>query len=207
MLEFTQHLTANLSSFIEIHGLIAVFLLMTAESALIPIPSEITMPFAGFASGRGLFSFWQVVVIGALGNLAGSIAAYLLGAAKGEPWIKASIKKWGRYLLIDVKDYKRGKKWFKKYGQTIAFTSRLLPVVRTYISLPAGVVRTNFFLFSVLTFLGSLIWSFFLAFLGLKLGENWTIIESYFRGVEFIIIGVLFSVFAFYIYKVQLKKK
>lgn len=193
-------LATTLTSFVEMWGLLAVFVLMTLESALIPIPSEITMPFGGFLAGLGILNFWLVVLVGALGNLVGSLLAYWLGATKGEKWVRIVIRKWGKWLLIKEKDFDTAKKWFHKYGQVVTFGSRLLPIVRTFISLPAGISRMNLPLFSLLTFLGSFIWSAFLAWLGLKLGQNWMAIEPYFRKFQFVIVGLFIAATAFYIW-------
>lgn len=198
--------TNFLISYIERSGLFAVFILMTAESALIPIPSEITMPFAGFLAGRGLMNFWLAVLVGAFANLVGSLLAYALGAYKGEEWVRISIKKWGKYLLIKESEFDRAKKWFNDYGQLVAFGSRLLPVVRTFISLPAGIAKMNLPLFSIFTFLGSFIWSAFLAYLGLKLGQNWQAIEPYFRKFQYLIVGIFILGVIWYI-KQHFKKK
>jgi membrane protein DedA with SNARE-associated domain len=168
---------------------------MTAESALIPIPSEITMPFAGFLSAIGVFNFWIVVFVGALANLTGSLLAYWLGYVKGEEWTINAIKRWGKWLLIKKKNFDRTTKWFRNHGEFVAFTSRLVPVVRTFVSLPAGVSKMNIVTFSVYTFAGSFIWSAFLAYLGLSLGHNWAIVEPYFRRFQAIII-ILFIIFA-----------
>jgi len=206
-MESIIHLITNyLLSFIESSGLFAVFVLMTAESALIPIPSEVTMPFAGFLAGRGLMNFWLAVTTGAFANLVGSLLAYALGAYKGEEWVRTFIKKWGKYLLIKESEFDRAKKWFLDYGQWVAFGSRLLPVVRTFISLPAGIAKMNLPLFSFFTFIGSFIWSAFLAYLGLKLGQNWQAIEPYFRKFQFFIIG-LFILGVFWYIRMHFKRK
>ena len=185
----TKFFVENLTNLISSYGVLAVFILMTLESALIPIPSEITMPFAGFLAGRGILDFWLVVFIGAFGNLTGSLLAYWLGFAKGEEWVRFAIRKWGKWFLLREEEFDRSKVWFKKYGQGITFASRLLPIVRTFISLPAGIARMNLTYFSILTFVGSFIWSAFLAWLGLKLGQNWLSIEPYFRQFQFLIVG------------------
>jgi len=185
----TETIVHLLTGIIETYGLLAVFVLMTLESALIPIPSEITMPFAGFLAGRGLMNFWAAVTVGAIANLTGSLLAYWLGFTKGEEWTRGAIKRWGKWLLIKEKEFDRAKKWFQDYGNWVAFGSRLLPVVRTFISLPAGIAKMNIILFSIFTFIGSFIWSAFLAFLGLKLGQNWLAIEPYFRKFQFLIVG------------------
>lgn len=190
MESITHIITDNLTGIIDTYGLLAVFVMMTLESALIPIPSEVTMPFAGFLAGRGVMDFWTVVTVGAFANLVGSLLAYWLGYLKGEEWTKVAIRKWGKWLLIKESEFDRAKEWFRNYGQWVVFGSRLLPVVRTFISLPAGIARMNVPLFSTLTFIGSFIWSAFLAYLGLKLGQNWVAIEPYFRRFQFLIIVI-----------------
>lgn len=196
----THFFVENLTLLISTHGLLAVFVLMTLESALVPIPSEITMPFAGFLAASGTFNIWWAIAIGAFGNLVGSWLAYWLGAAKGETWVRFAIKKWGKWLLIKEKEFDLAQKWFKTHGQWVAFGSRLLPIVRTFISLPAGIAKMSLPLFSSLTFLGSFLWSGLLAYLGLKLGQNWQAIEPYFRKFQFVIIGLGIAAVAFYIY-------
>ncbi|MFV1917637.1 MAG: DedA family protein [Patescibacteria group bacterium] len=186
----TELIVRILTNIIEQYGLLAVFVLMTAESALVPIPSEVTMPFAGFLASRDLMNFWAAVTVGAFANLVGSLLAYWLGYTKGEKWVRGAIKRWGKWLLIKEKEFDLAKKWFHDYGQWVAFGSRLLPIVRTFISLPAGISRMSLPLFAVFTFIGSFIWSAFLAYLGLKLGQNWVVIEPYFRRFQFLIVGL-----------------
>lgn len=195
----TKFLLENLTSLISAYGVWAVFVLMTAESALIPIPSEITMTFAGFLAGRGVLNFWLVVFVGTFANLVGSLLAYWLGYAKGEDWVRFAIKKWGKWLLIREQEYDKAEEWFIRYGQAVTFTSRLLPIVRTFISLPAGIAKMNLIYFSILTFIGSFLWSGFLAWIGLKLGENWLSVEPYFRKFQFLIIGAGILFVALYI--------
>jgi membrane protein DedA with SNARE-associated domain len=178
-----------LTSFISSYGYFAVFLFMTLESCLIPIPSEVTMVFGGFMSGLGLLNIWVVILIGAIGNVIGSLAAYWLGKKMGEEWIRMAIKKWGKWLLIHIDDFDKALVWFKKYGQGITFASRLLPIVRTFISLPAGIAGMDIKKFAVFTFIGSFIWSGVLAYAGLKLGQNWQAVEPFFRKFQFVIIG------------------
>lgn len=202
----TNFFVQNLTNIIESHGLLAVFVLMTFESALIPIPSEITMPFAGFLAGRGLLNFWAAVTVGASANLIGSLLAYWLGWAKGEDWVRFAIKRWGKWLLIKEKEFDRAKNWFHTHGQWVTFTSRLLPIVRTFISLPAGIAKMDLPLFSLLTFIGSFIWSAFLTYLGLKLGQNWLAIEPYFRKFQVLIVGLGVTAVIFYVWS-HLKRR
>lgn len=186
-------------------GYLGVFLLMTAESALIPFPSEVTMPFAGYLAFTGKMSFWLVVLTGTLANLFGSILAYLLGWWGEEHLIRNLIKKWGKFLLISEHEYDQSEKWFRKYGEKIVFFSRVLPIIRTFISLPAGIAKMNFVRFSVLTFFGSFIWSLFLTYVGFSLGKNWHSIEGIYRKFEYLIVAAVVILAIWYIYH-KLKK-
>ena len=189
-------------------GYPAVFFLMTVESALIPVPSEITMPFAGFLVGLGKLNFWLVVLLGGLGNLAGSLAAYALGYWGQETVVRKLVKKYGKYLLITYEEVEQAERWFRSHGELIAFGSRLLPVVRTFISLPAGISQMNILRFSAYTLAGSLIWSAFLTYIGKILGDNWNILEVYFKKFDILIVtaGVVMVVGYVY-YKIKKIKK
>lgn len=164
-------------------GYFGITILMALESACIPIPSEIIMPFSGFLVFKGQFILWLVVVLGAVGNLIGSWLAYWIGFYGGRPLIE----KYGRYFLVSQDDLNQADKWFRKYGQSTVFFSRLLPVIRTFISLPAGISRMNFKKFSFYTLAGSLPWSFALAYAGVIMGENWLHLEIYFRKFQWVI--------------------
>src|SRR3989344_5937794 len=134
MIEFATNLIIQ---FIENTGYFGVFILMTLESALIPIPSEITMPFAGFLVQRGELNLALVILTGALANLFGSLIAYGVGYYLEEHVILKHLKNWGKYLLLTTTEYERSLRWLKKHGDAVAFFSRVLPGVRTFISLPA----------------------------------------------------------------------
>lgn len=189
-------------------GYLAVFLLMTLESALIPIPSEVTMPFAGFLVGLGKLNFWVLVLIGGLANLTGSLLAYALGYWGQEKFVRQLVKKYGKYLLISYEEVETAEKWFRQRGEIIAFGSRLLPVIRTFISLPAGFSQMNVFKFSIYTLLGALLWSAVLAYLGMIMGENWNILEVYFKKFDVLVIATGIALICFYIwYKFKKIKK
>ncbi len=207
MHELMQNFANLLTEFISSYGYLAVFIFMTAESCLIPIPSEVTMVFAGFMSGIGILNIWAAIFIGAIANVIGSILAYYLGMKMGEEWIRTAIKKWGKWLLIHIDDFDKALSWYKKYGQGITFGSRLLPIVRTFISLPAGIAKMDLKLFSLLTFIGSFIWSGVLAFIGLKLGQNWQAMEPYFRKFQYVIIAAFFGLFVWYVIRHIKKSK
>jgi membrane protein DedA with SNARE-associated domain len=151
-------------------GLPGIFGLMTAESACIPIPSEATMLFAGFNVHQGEYPLWAAVAVGSAANLVGSWIAYAVGYY-GRLEL---LEKHGRLLHITPSHLAWADRWFERYGAPAVFFSRLLPIIRTFISLPAGVARMPFWKFSVLTIAGCLPWVFALAFAGQKAAENWT---------------------------------
>ena len=155
-------------------GYAGIVLLMAIESACIPLPSEIIMPFAGFLVFKGELVLWIVAVAGALGCVLGSIPAYYLGMYGGRPLVE----KYGKYVLISHKDLNMADDWFAKHGDIIIFIARLLPAVRTFIAFPAGVARMNMPKFIAYTFVGSLIWCFVLAYIGMKFGENWVMLKG-----------------------------
>lgn len=196
MLEFLSNIIINL---IEQTGYLGVFFLMTVESALIPFPSEVTMPFAGFLASKGTLSFWGVVFAGAFGNLVGSWIAYGLGYFLEETIILTLIRKYGKLLLLTEHEYQRARHWFNKYGSSIAFFSRLLPAVRTFISLPAGLAEMNIWKFSIYTFFGSVIWSIFLTYIGFYLGENWHSLKGYFHKFEYVLALLFVLLAAWYV--------
>lgn len=150
-------------------GYLGIVLLMAIESACIPLPSEIIMPFSGYLVSSGRFSLVAVATAGAVGCNLGSTAAYLVGAWGGE----RAVRRWGRYVLLDQSALKRAEWFFNRYGAVTIFVSRLLPVARTFISLPAGVARMPVLKFQLYTFAGSWLWCWALAYIGVKLGEAW----------------------------------
>src|SRR3989344_6236042 len=141
-----------------------VFFLMLLESCGIPLPSEIIMPFSGFLVSESRLAFWPVVLAGTIGNLAGSLLAYWIGAQGGRPFLE----RYGKYFLISMHDLDVADHWFQKHGNLMAFAGRLLPVVRTYISFSAGIARMNTVKFSFYTFLGALPWSILFTWFGVK---------------------------------------
>lgn len=187
-------------SVINSTGYFGIFVLMAAESALIPIPSEITMPFAGYLASTGRFNLILVIIIGALANLVGSIGAFWLGFWGQETIVRDLIKKYGKYLLISVDEFDRSEKWFRKYGQKIVFFSRILPIIRTFISLPAGMAEMKFWRFCIFTFIGSLIWSTVLTYIGFILGKNWNSLHPYYQKFEYLIIGGGLLLVIYYIF-------
>jgi membrane protein DedA with SNARE-associated domain len=167
-------------------GYFAVAGLMAIESAGIPLPSEVIMPFAGSLTAAGPLTLWGVSLAGALGCVLGSIPAYYLGQYGGRP----VIERFGRYLLISHHDLDLADRLFAKYGQSIVFVARLLPVIRTFIAFPAGVARMPMNRFIAYTFIGSLPWCFGLALVGQKLGEHWEALKPIFHASDGVIVAV-----------------
>src|SRR5467141_3123552 len=170
-------------------GYAGIVLLMAIESACVPLPSEIIMPFSGYLVYTGRFNLWLVSIAGAFGCVVGSLVAYWVGMYGGRPLIK----KYGRYVLISRHDLDLADRWFGRYGEAIIFTSRLLPVIRTFIAFPAGVARMNLTRFVIYTFAGSLPWCLGLAYVGQKLGEKWNkddTLKIWFHRFDFVI-GIL----------------
>ena len=155
------------------YGVWAVFLLMILESACIPVPSEAIMVFGGFLAGQGKVGFWPVVIAGVAGNLVGSWIAYWVGATKGRVWAL----RW-HWLHITPARLDAADRWFQKYGDWAVLISRCLPIIRTFISLPAGVARMPFWRFSVLTLIGCIPWCLLLAYAGLAVGDNWEALQK-----------------------------
>ncbi len=180
-------LTSFIINTISSLGYFGVGALMAIESACIPLPSEIIMPFAGFLVAQGKFTLLGVTLAGALGCVVGSVAAYAVGALGG----RAFIEKYGKYILISRHDMAIADDFFNKYGSAAIFFSRLLPVIRTFISLPAGIAKMNFSKFVVYSFLGSVPWSFGLAYLGKKLGDHWDTLGVYFHKFDFVIAAII----------------
>ncbi|MEK7566192.1 MAG: DedA family protein [Patescibacteria group bacterium] len=170
---------------IEATGYFGIFFLMALESANIPIPSEIIMPFSGFLASAGIFYFWAVVLAGAFGNLIGSLFSYWLGYLVR----KGIFYRDNNKVSIEVK---RAQKWLDQFGDLAIFIPRLLPIVRTFISFPLGVIKVkSLWRFSFLTFGGSFLWSALLTYLGFVSGKNWEVLSIYFRKFDYIILGLM----------------
>jgi membrane protein DedA with SNARE-associated domain len=168
-------------------GLIGVFLLMVAESACLPIPSEATMLFAGFNVSEGEYSLFTVTAVGVFANLVGSWIAYAIGYF-GRIDI---LEKHGKKLHIKPKHLKWADDWFQRYGDATVFFSRMLPIIRTFISLPAGVARMPFWRFTVLTIAGCLPWVFLLAYIGKVSGDNWEQWKEHLHYVDYVVIAAI----------------
>jgi len=181
-------------------GYAGVVLLMAIESACIPLPSEIIMPFSGYLVYTGRFNLWAVGVAGAFGCVVGSLVAYWVGMYGGRPLIE----RYGRYVLVSSHDLDMADRWFARFGEVIVFASRLLPAVRTFIAFPAGVARMNIKKFVIYTFAGSLPWCIGLAYVGQRLGEKWDkdpTLRNLFHRFDFIIGIVLLAAVAWWVWR------
>jgi len=172
--------TAFIVSVISAGGYPGIVLLMAIESACIPLPSEIIMPFAGYLVYRGELGLTGVAVAGAAGCVVGSLIAYAVGAAGGRP----AIERWGRFVLLGHGELALAERWFARWGRQTVFWARLLPVVRTFIALPAGIAKMELWPFVWLTFAGSLPWCWALAYAGYKLAENWNEVREKMHGFD-----------------------
>jgi membrane protein DedA with SNARE-associated domain len=164
-----------------------VVLMMAIESACIPLPSEVIMPFSGFLVATGRFNLQIVAIMGAIGCLLGSYVAYYVGAHGGRRFIE----RYGRYVLIAPHELEAADRFFERWGSLAVFLSRMLPVVRTFIAFPAGVARMKLLPFTIYTLIGSYIWCLVLAYAGMKLGQHWDELGPYFHRFDVVIAIVL----------------
>ncbi|MFH1010932.1 MAG: DedA family protein [bacterium] len=177
-------------------GYLGIVLLMGIESACIPLPSEIIMPFSGYLVSTGVFDIWLTGLAGAVGCVWGSIVAYYAGQWGGRPLVV----RYGKYVLISAHDLDRADHLFQRYGEAIVFVSRLLPVIRTFISFPAGVARMHFGRFVLYTFVGSFPWCLGLAWVGKLMGENWTHLRHIWHKFDYVIIGLILIGIGIYVW-------
>ncbi|KUK65264.1 MAG: SNARE associated Golgi protein-like protein [Desulfotomaculum sp. 46_80] len=175
-------------------GYWGLFIGMAIESANIPLPSELILPFGGYLVSTGKLQFVQAALAGTLGGIAGSILSYFLGLWGGRPFLL----KYGRYIGISQKHFDQAESWFLRYGEVTVFFTRLMPVVRTFISLPAGISGMNFWRFVFYSFIGSLPWCFFLTYLGLKMGQNWEDLKYWFHRLDVVVIAAIVILVIFY---------
>jgi membrane protein DedA with SNARE-associated domain len=194
IVEFISDLIVN---FIGTFGYRGIFFAMAIESACIPLPSEIIMPFSGFVVSEGNLTLWGITLAGALGNLFGSLFAYFIGLKGGRPFLE----RYGKFFLISQKKLQMTDNWFEKHGDKAVFIGRLLPAIRTYISLPAGIARMDFNKFVFYTFLGALPWCFALGYLGVVLGPKWVSLKSWFHLLDAIIILLVIASSIYFIFR------
>jgi membrane protein DedA with SNARE-associated domain len=210
----TEKILAVLASFIiatiSATGYAGIVLLMAIESACIPLPSEIIMPFSGYLVYRGQLSLIWVATAGAIGCNLGSLVAYWIGALGGRPFIE----RYGRFVLLNHHDLDRAEHFFNRFGGITVFVGRLLPIVRTFIALPAGIAKMPQLRFHIYTFIGSWPWCFALAYVGMRLGQAWetdprfkAVYHRYHIAMEAIILaGVIWFVWTHWKNRVRLEE-
>ncbi len=189
-------LSAAVISVISGMGYGGVVLLMGLESACIPLPSEVIMPFAGYLVSTGRFSLQAVAIAGAIGCLLGSYVAYFVGATGG----RQAFERYGRFVLISPHELEVADHFFDRWGSVTVFAARLLPVIRTFIAFPAGLSRMGLWRFSIYTLLGSYPWCLALAFAGMKLGEHWRNLAPYFHRFDNVVAVLLLVAVAVFLY-------
>jgi membrane protein DedA with SNARE-associated domain len=179
----------SITGVIAATGYWGIALGMAIESANIPLPSEVILPFGGYLASTGRLEFYRAVLAGTIGGTVGSILSYYLGLIGGRPFLL----KYGRYFGFSIKHLEQATGWFERYGEATVFFTRLMPIVRTFISLPAGIGGMNFKKFVFFTFAGSLPWSLLLTYVGLKLGQNWKAIEPLYHKLDVVVVlGLVF---------------
>lgn len=197
MLEAVGHWVIGL---ISAWGYLGIMVTMAIESALIPLPSEIIMPFSGYLVTTGQFNIHLVALSGAIGNVMGSLIAYAIGYWGHERVVRKFLRNYGEWILHTEQDLDEAEELLHRYKDLVVLGTRVLPGVRTVISLPCGIAKLPLLRFVVLTFIGSLIWSYFLAWIGMVLGNNWDTLRPYFHQVD-AVIGILILVAGgFYVY-------
>ena len=197
-----NYIAQIVSNLILSAGYFGIMILMALESACIPIPSELIMPFAGFQVFQGNFSFWPVVFWGVVGQTVGSIITYWIGSTEG----RVLLEKYGKYVLIRKSHIHHADKAFEKYGNKIVLIGRVLPIIRTFISLPAGLAEMPFGKFLLYSVVGIIPWTIMLTFLGVKMGDNWEKLRIYFHQADLLVIVLLFAVLVFILIKRKQKK-
>ena len=201
-----MNLTANLLDFairmIENIGYLGIIIILIADNCGVPIPSEAILALGGAAAATGKFNIFVVMIIGTLAQTLGAYIAYQIGLHGGEPLVK----RYGKYLLISSHDYDKAKAWFQKRGGQAIFISRLTPVIRTFISFPAGTFRMDLRRFLRDTFLGSLVWTIIFVTLGYLLGDNWRRYYDYLHYVDYLVIIAVLVLGGRFVYR-KLKKK
>lgn len=197
-----------LVNLIEVMGYPGVGFAMFIESFFAPIPSELIMPFAGFLTASGDMNLGLLTLVGGIASYLGSLPFYFIGYWGNDLVVEKFLKNYGKYFFIDEKDVENGFMVFDKYGNSIVLVGRLIPIIRTVISFPAGVAKMKFWEFSLYTLIGSVLWSGFLASAGYFLGDNYAVIIDYLGAYENIILGLgVLAVVTFVGYKIWKKRK
>jgi len=189
-------------------GYPGLYLVMFLENVFPPIPSEVVLPLAGSLTLSGKFSIPMITIVGMLGSLTGAFLFYGLGKWLGEPRVRQLMEKFGKFALLSTDDLDRSLEWFEKYDDWVIFFSRMVPIVRSLISIPAGIASMNFAKFSFFTILGTALWSFVLSFGGRLLGEQWPLIADFINTYQnVVLVLVVIGVVVFVAYRLTRKSR
>jgi len=194
-----------LESLYERFGYVGVVIAMTIESCAIPLPSELILPFAGWSVSRGLiepltsspWSYWGAVLAGVLGNTLGSLASYAIGAYGGRPLVE----RYGKYVLISAHDLATAERWFARFGEVTVFFSRMLPIVRTFISVPAGIARMPLWRFTLFSVLGTVPWVMLLVWGGMQLGDHWLELKQSLKGLDYLVAAAIAAAVGIFVWR------
>jgi len=194
-----------LGSLYERFGYIGVVIAMTIESCAIPLPSELILPFAGWSVSRGLiepltsspWTYWGAVLAGVLGNTLGSLASYAIGAYGGRPLVE----RYGKYVLISAHDLELAERYFARFGEVTVFFSRMLPIVRTFISVPAGIARMPLWRFTLFSILGAVPWVMLLVWGGMQLGDHWLELKQSLKGLDYLVAAAILAAVGFFVWR------
>jgi len=195
----TLHILEFITQLVSTWGYLGIFVTMTLESMLVPIPSEAVMPFAGFLAYEGKMTIWMTVLVSTLANMLGSIIAYMIGKYLG----RGFVSRYGKYVLLNMHHVELVEKWFQKYGSVTVLFSRMLPVVRTVNAVPAGIGKMNLFKFCLYTFVGSALWNLMLVCVGYFFKENWNILEKYTIYIDIVAVAAIILVIVYVARKIK----
>jgi len=209
-MSLTERILAPIAAWIiaviSASGYAGIAFLMAIESACIPLPSEIIMPFSGYLVSTGRFDLWLVATAGAIGCNLGSVVAYEVGKRGG----RAFVERWGRYVLLNMHDLDRAETFFARWGSITVLVCRLLPFVRSFIAFPAGVARMPLVRFHIYTFVGSWPWCFALAWVGMKLGVAWRTdprLSHVLHSADVVVVGSLLVGFVWFVWHQIAKRR
>ena len=195
MTQLIEQVAGWIEELIAAIGYPGIVLVMAIENIFPPIPSEAVLPFAGALSAKGELDFWGAVAAGTAGSILGAVVLYGIGYFAREAGVRNLVATYGKFLFISERDLDRGAEWFERYGEAVIFFGRLIPIIRSIISVPAGYTRMNFGKFLLFTTLGTALWSLMLTYVGRLLGENWqditTFMEPYQNGTLVVIVLVV----------------
>lgn len=191
MTHLLEQVAAWIQELIAAIGYPGIVIVMAIENIFPPIPSELVLPFAGALSAKGEMNFWAAVAAGTVGSLIGAIVLYAVGYFAREAGVRTLVARYGKFLFISEKDLDRAAEWFERYGEAIIFFGRLIPLVRSIISVPAGYTRMNPARFIIYTTLGTTVWNLILVYAGRLLGENWGKILAFMDTYQYATLAVL----------------